>query len=526
MKTLGKQFFGKTTFITFIALTVVFFLSAIFRESAFAPIVLAFIGFVTIYAGAKNLSYGIFIAFAEMMAGGHGHLFAVNVGGFSLSLRMVIFGAVFLALFWHLFKNHFTFRLTPARDYPFIALFLAMVIGTLIGALNNPLSAVFDDANSYFAFSYIIPLIAVNWTSLSKRQFLHVFFASALWTAVFSLALSFTFTHLPLSISGDIYTFVRDSRMAEVTLQVPENARFALGEHAYWYRIFTPAQLYPLIFLFYLVIAGATYLRRENIKTEWYMIAALCFAALLLGASRSFLVGAIAGLAPIALYLFVKEHYSLRDGIKFSIRGIAVIGLAGLFAWGSVVFPIPERPNIFDAAFYKTSAETERSVAVVSRWALLTPMNEKITESPITGRGFGTTVTYKSEDPRIIAETGGIYETYRFEWGYQDIWLKMGILGLIAFAWILWSILKAGWFTLNAYSQRGLVLTLLAGILALFATHTFSPYLNHPIGIAFILFVLPFLDYSQSQQSESVPKPKKERAAMRVPNPVLTSERE
>lgn len=532
MKSLQKQFLGKTALTVFFGLTAVFILSAIFRESIFAPIILIALMIGTFYASYKQLAFGLFIAFAEMMAGGHGHLFTVSLVGFPLSLRMAIFGAVFFALLVQLFQKRLTFQIVPTRDYPFIAVFLAIVIGTLIGFIHHPIMRVFDDANSYFAFAYLLPVIAIQWNSLLKRQFLQVFFASALWTALLSIGLSFTFTHLPLSTSGDIYTFVRDARMAEITLQVPneESSRLSqvfakelLGDYPYWYRIFSPAQLYPLFFLLYLFIAFATYLKREKVKGEWYVIGAICLAAMILGASRSFLVGAFAGFMPVLMYLMISELQSLRDYGKLFGRSIIVFGLAGLIAWGSIVFPFPERPNIFDAAFYKTSAETERSVAIASRWALLTPMMDQIIEAPITGKGFGTTVTYKSEDPRIIAETGGIYETYRFEWGYQDIWLKMGILGLIAFIWLFINLMRFGWLSLQNHSQKPTALLILAGLIALFASHTFSPYLNHPIGIAFILFVLPFLDFKE-KPSQKEQETKKERAGLRVPNPVLTSE--
>ena len=50
------------------------------------------------------------------------------------------------------------------------------------------------------------------------------------------------------------------------------------------------------------------------------------------------------------------------------------------------------------------------------------------------GRGFGATVTYQTRDPRILADNGsGEYTTYAFEWGWLDIWLKLGIFGLAAY---------------------------------------------------------------------------------------------
>ena len=86
-----------------------------------------------------------------------------------------------------------------------------------------------------------------------------------------------------------------------------------------------------------------------------------------------------------------------------------------------------------------------------------------------------------SNDPRIRAEfPDGRYTTSAFEWGYLDIWLKIGLLGLLAYLILIVKIaresLKAG--------LLGEILFI--ALTALVITHTFSPYLNHPLGIGFI----------------------------------------
>ncbi|MCH8049627.1 hypothetical protein IH979_02855 [Patescibacteria group bacterium] len=123
-------------------------------------------------------------------------------------------------------------------------------------------------------------------------------------------------------------------------------------------------------------------------------------------------------------------------------------------------------------------------------------MMEQIQRSPIIGSGFGTEVTFISDDPRVRAiNPSGEWTTYRFEWGYQDIWLKTGVLGLIAFGWYAILIFIAVIFTMKRHGNAWLSAGLGAGVLALFIINIFTPFLNHPIGIISMLFVLPFLDF-------------------------------
>jgi len=60
----------------------------------------------------------------------------------------------------------------------------------------------------------------------------------------------------------------------------------------------------------------------------------------------------------------------------------------------------------------------------------LRPLLDAIAQHPWLGSGFGRTVTYRSTDPRVLADhPAGAYTTTAFEWGYLDIALKIGLLG-------------------------------------------------------------------------------------------------
>ena len=62
-----------------------------------------------------------------------------------------------------------------------------------------------------------------------------------------------------------------------------------------------------------------------------------------------------------------------------------------------------------------------------TRWAILRPLVNKISVHPVLGSGFGSRITYKTSDPRALAEhPDGFYTTTAFEWGYLDMILEFG----------------------------------------------------------------------------------------------------
>jgi hypothetical protein len=123
--------------------------------------------------------------------------------------------------------------------------------------------------------------------------------------------------------------------------------------------------------------------------------------------------------------------------------------------------------------------------AAESRWNLLPVLMKKIGQTPILGSGFGATVTYKTEDPRILAQNpSGLYTTYAFEWGWLEHWIKFGILGIPVMLWLLLSVAWRTWKTDGEWWIRAGFVSSLA---ALGVIHVFTPYLNHPLGFGFLL---------------------------------------
>lgn len=458
---------------------------------------------VTLYATYRSLEYGLLIAFFEIIIGGHGRLISADLFGFSLSLRMAIFGAVMLGFFYGWYRHVYAPKWILSRDSGFILLLVAVGIGSIVGFLrNDPLSA-FDDANSYSVLLYALPFSALAVTQQVKRRFLQVLVLGALILSFSSILLSYAFTHLDGDFLDIVYRFVRDSRLYEVTLQLVHETPAGRFEalvamffpvQTYWYRIFGASQFYSVVMLLLLTALGFFAYVKQRTPSLFYVFFGTVAFAFLLAMSRSFLIGlGVAGLALLGIALFSARRTSafLRIG-PFVLAGAGAI-LAIVI---SVQIPLPPNPPIEEAAFYSTSKDTVRSMAVASRWQMLDPLLAEIKKSPLIGAGFGKTITYQSSDPRVIAETGGgLYTTYRFEWGYLDLLLKMGVLGIIAFLVYAWYFVKAGLYTAKKHGYDWIVYGLLASVLSLFVINVFTPYLNHPVGLYFLLVAPLFFDY-------------------------------
>ncbi|RMD50609.1 hypothetical protein D6827_03695 [Candidatus Parcubacteria bacterium] len=216
--------------------------------------------------------------------------------------------------------------------------------------------------------------------------------------------------------------------------------------------------------------------------------------------SRSFLLGAF---FIIGILSFISIFFGTKKAVTIPIRIIQMIFLSifsVFLVWGVIKMPIFTPQSVQEMPFYETSSSVNRDAAISSRWNLLTPLWNKIKVSPVIGAGFGTSVSYYSADPRI-AENGQpkLYTTYRFEWGWLDIWLKMGLIGLIGFFVFLYQIIYYTKATIQHYAHRWLIAGLMSSVIGLFVVNIFTPFINHPLGITLLLFILPFIDFDNSK---------------------------
>jgi len=488
-----QQFFGKTFWCTLGGIALIFCLAIpAYFFPALSWILLAGIGLGVFILSLWKLEMGLFIAFAELIAFSHGHLIEAH----GISLRMVIFGAVLLAWGIQFLRRKVKLSLGHPLFFPFTGLFLlALCAFGQAYLLRGDLTIALQDGNAYFYILYLLPVLSVPWESIQKRRWIQVFIASSLWVGILTLGIVFIFSHTPEWMLVNTYAFLRDTRLAEITKMT--DAIF---------RTFLPSQIYTLFLLFFL--APFFWLRSLSWKEGIILACAqgVGFATLLISLSRSYLVGLFAGACVFLLALVLSRSVS-RKQIFPAIGWHALSKMFGIiFLVIALFLPISylhgqagDWANIFSSR-----AGSTQDAAISSRWKLLDPMWQTIKEHPILGSGFGKTVSFETDDPRAEAVTGDkIWTTYAMEWGWLELWLKMGILGPLVFLWIAFVIIQ-GLRPLLAQPARWLAIGGLASLAMLYTTHLFSPYLNHPLGIGFLLFLVPFLETLPQKQTVPV----------------------
>ncbi|MCX6714877.1 MAG: O-antigen ligase family protein [Candidatus Uhrbacteria bacterium] len=477
-----QEFLGKPFRFALLGFAGLFLLSMVGYFLHSSLFILGLLGLVTLVATFRKLEYGLMIAFLELLSNAHGYILYDSIGSVRISARMTIFLGLFLGWGLAILLRRTSLQLRDTRYVPFLVLALAIGVGGMIGLTRRSTMEVFQDGNAYLYLAYLVPIINVQWDSLKQRVVLQILAAATVFTTAMSLFILYAFTHLSQSFLRVMYVYLRDIRFAEMT-------NIGMG----MYRIFEQTQVFAVVFGF--ILLERVY-QVQSRKDRCISIALLSvvFIAILVGMSRSFLFGFIAAMLILGVWLVFGLKTSLRNWLLGIGSIIASIVIAIALIYSTVIFPFPHTRA---AGEYLTGVFGERAigtdVAVSSRWNLLHPMLDLIKADPILGNGFGQTVTFITDDPRIRAiHPDGSWTTTSMEWGWLELWLKMGILAPLGFLAV---------FAYTAYAASSLLrsdkawvgIWILEFMTFLYFTHFFSPYLNHPIGLGLILLAIVFV---------------------------------
>ncbi len=440
---------------------------------ALAPWVGWLVVLLTLILSLCRLDWGLYIVAAELFIGSHGHLLTWPLGPLTISLRLGLFAAVFIAMLYHWWnaREQKIFSSAP-RALWFFLIFVLIGIGQGI--------ARFGFVNSFFDWNaYLYFLLLPAWFLVRRPDFIlnlvRILLAAVNWLFLKTYLLLFIFAHdirwLDLSL---VYKFIRDTRLGEITY-VSKN---------FW-RIFLPSQIWAVVALVIVVLLLLCQRKiRWQISDWWFIWVSLFTASLtvLASFSRSNWLGAGLALGLALLYFWFHKIITGRKFLAASAGLIllVVIDIGFLFFWTSS----------FQPTLVSDRLTNLNEQALDSREAQLGPLWQKINTSLFWGKGFGQTVTYQSSDPRIKTEANptGRYTTMAFEWGYLDIWLKIGLFGLLAYLALIGSILKKRLeFGQNGANFGVLKQGLAWGLVAVVIISIFSPYLNHPLGIGLLL---------------------------------------
>lgn len=450
----------------------------------------------TLYLLVSDKRWLVFLPLAELLWGSFGSSFAWDIGGFRLSIRMLVF--VIAVIVWlgslGYGRSIAVMRQSKSMSIFFIVLIAITAWGFFIGLISaRPLSDVFLDGNAYLYLGYLpLWLYAYREEDLANVRALVI--GAAVAMALKTLVLFNLFANgYEMWNLQYLYLWIRDTRMGEIT---------SAGGPVW--RIFLQSQLFVGVVL----VQSIVLLIWRGVSKHRFVVVTLCFAALLASLSRSYWLGAAAAVALIFIF-FAKQLASMW---RTTIPRIGAIMLAGIVAFlllvGLVAIPYGAT-GITSSLSSRISSVSE--AAVNSRLQLLGPLLSAIYVHPLRGSGFGASVAYHSDDPRIknaLNPTGDV-STYAFEWGYFDQWLKFGLVGVLAFVGGLIWLLYRGWRTVRADpGAYEITAMLLAGLVFIMIVHVTSPYLNHPLGIGYLMFTMLVLGGKETADEKSHHQPR------------------
>jgi len=430
-----------------------------------------------------RLDIALWVVLAELVVGSKGYLFSGNVGSFSASIRLGLFCVVIAVwLITRLTKHQV--RFFKSKLFWWYAIFLGALGWGIVNALirHHPAKNIFLDVNGFLYLGLIFVFYEVITDRKKIATAIEIILAGLTAVAIKTLVLLLIFAS-QVSFLPSLYRWVRDTRVNEITL-ISHN----------FYRVFSQSQIYCLFGAILILVILTLAVGREGLKKHRALIIlyVLATTTILISYSRSLWLSLAVTLIFVAVIFVRTYHYRLKGIVVF---GGAVIGI--FIAEIGCVYLLVNAPQWLKARGGGVSLSTlveERigdtnEVALQSRWNLITPLGQEIWKSPILGQGFGSEVTYLSKDPRIVANTGGLYKTYSFEWGYLDLALKLGLIGLTIYALFLFQLFRIGIqaYRKNENGERIFILGLLLALVSLLITHATTPYLNHPLGLGFIM---------------------------------------
>jgi hypothetical protein len=483
---------------SFVLLEAFSFLSYYF--SVINLIIFSFVVLLALFLAIYKIEWSFYILLAELFSNSMGYIFYLESGGFKLSLRIalwLVIIAVWLAKFLlEIFNNKkevwLRYKKIPYfRNWLYLFLFIAL--GLIVGIIKNGFSDAFFDFNAWLYFALIFPLwhiVSDNNKDVFVKNVVSIFLGAILFLIFKSFLFLFLFSHSLEPLIADLYYWTRRYYLGEITAM-----------SGGFYRVFLQSQIYILIAL---LISISAWVFTKNKKAKIYLLAflSLLSSVLILSFSRSFWLAGILALALLFVVLWSKFGFRRMFNSFLVTLFSFIIGFS--LVLGVVKFPWPNSEVKFnlDSLSERANVRVEES-AISSRWALLDILRSDISNNFLLGRGFGARVEYKSSDPRVLEQTAdGVYSTYAFEWGWLDIWLKLGFLGILAYGLLIYLFIKDFWQKFKR-EDNFIYLGLILSVASLVVVNFFTPYLNHPLGIGFLLVITLFWSKNIFKSSEN-----------------------
>lgn len=471
----------------------------------------------------KKLEYGVLIVLSELFLGGRGYLFSFNFFGFVVSLRLVLFCVVFLIWFFY-YRSYDKYSFVKSKYFlPFAFLTFIIILAVARGIyFGHSIKNIFFDFNGYLYFAFIFPVFdVINKNNLIKKLLQNLIAATtvlAFLTIFMGFGFSFLHPEVRLDKSGILsFEFEKGGEMTQEishsVLAKEELKTFALrrdmseqkhaeyrwsrdtgiGELAYingrFFRFFSASQLYQVIlFALILFFFKDKFFQKALFKKDSFLpavIFGIIFLSIIISFSRSLWLGA----AVICLFfLFSLPKKYLSKTIFLTLVLLIILNFVLKFF----------TPSIYDSFSDRISSifRPQTQSTALTRINILNSAWREIKQHFLFGWGFGKIISYES----VIPGASGILKVFAFEWQYVEILLKLGLIGVIFYLWFLFSIFAQRYKLKNLSSEKKFIVSAFtAGLLGFLIINITTPYLNHPLGIGFLIITAGILEISNQE---------------------------
>ncbi|MBI5466275.1 MAG: O-antigen ligase family protein [Candidatus Kerfeldbacteria bacterium] len=434
----------------------------------------------------RDLALGVTLLVVELVVGSQGYLLSFKAGGLVLSLRLLLFLAAFTILVWRLVIGPKLILLTHPLRWWYLAVLSALGWGSAVAFLRgNGFANIFLDLNGYL----YLGLFPLFFEAAFKPSFVlwlrRLCIPALVWLGVKTIIALYLFSHFSPEGLLVFYQWWRQTGFGEIT--------YVSGN---WFRIFSQSHVWAAL----ASVVGLVYLWRQQLGQAVFRSQILfswpglwfSLVILLASFSRSFWlgVGVVWLIIPIVCWRYINVRRLARYYLTSMVLGLAAAGF--LIFVTKLNWPQPSIGATSAAVFSQRLGAGE--AAGESRLRLLGPLWRQVSQHLVLGNGFGTTVTYKTSDPRIVRSTAGgsgLVTTYAFEWGYLDSWLKFGLLGLVLY---LGFVVRGLWPALLklklGFNKIGWADVALMASAALLVVNLTTPYLNHPLGLGALMLAV------------------------------------
>lgn len=424
-------------------------------------------------------SYALPLLVAEYVVGSKGGLLRLAAdaqGNGGASLRVLWFAAFFAGWLLHAIerrsrRDFVDLAVLIWREWKLYVALAALLAFAFARGWANGHPFLLADANAWGVLLLLIPMadLASRHRGKLVERVTPAVIAALAWITMETSLLFVFFSHGFTGPDNGIYLWIRRTGVGEIT-------RMLEGQSAF--RIFFQSHIFSL---FAAVLGFAMTADKRLPFFRGYLWSFFGVVCVLISFSRSIWIGLVAGGLLVSGFV-VRTH--VRDAWQWFSRIAAAALTAAACVFLLYRLPLPGSSSSGSLADSVISRADTGENAAASRWNLLPVLWEKIRQHPFAGHGFGATLTYQSRDPRAVQAGGRTYTTYMFEWGWLDLWMKMGVFILPLFALILARIGSRAWHA-DAPDWQRLFLPVSLAVLAV--VHFFTPYLNHPLGLMFLM---------------------------------------